>query len=647
MCCCWLFVCTVHFIIQYISKSKGKVLKIKEKEGRFEIPTLKKATRVSKDKDEDQEMVKLKKVPKPQEEEYKESPRVYAEAHTEVIITESYEAEMHFETFETIKRVEKIQPEVDKKRPVEPDQASPQIKPESEVEEKAKKTTIGKVPKKDTPEEPGLALKKVKKLPLDTKEQESVKLKPFEKPVKPPAETEKDTKKDEKGREPITFDRSREPVTFQKGERPEKDEKPKELDVLTKKEEPSIPDKKEPDEVAVKAVTRPPKDEAPSEPTEKLFKGKGKIPSKDQEPEKVQLKPFTKKPSAGSPKEKEVLEPKEQKPIELSPLSRAPKDDIKKEPSIPPKRVDSQETPDKGKEVQKIPTIVPVEDKKILPKKVTPVKEITPKEDEKKPIVTKKGILPKEAEKKEDIILKPVERAKGGVEPEKIPSPKVEKPKPTESVPMERKPSEDLAKKPKKVSPKDSIEAVILKKVPSEVSPEEDKYEETPISEVEEIPVLKELSPGAVQLRKVSTQIEEEVFEEEVEVEYEAEDEDEAWGWEVASRDSYGSEGSEERYLEEGALETPGMPGGRRGERVAVNYTNECLIFHAMETSPLFIFSPDNFHVYIHVHPHKTAKSCLPPSSSSSIFIVACVLYFNVFSSCLLFMCVSSLINEI
>lgn len=609
---------------------------------------MKKAARVSKDTDEDQEMVKLKKVPKPQEEEYKEGPKVYAEAHTEVIITESYEAEMHFETYETTKRVEKIQPEVDKKRPVEPDQVSPQIKPESEVEEKAKKTTIGKVPKKDTPEEPGLALKKVKKLPLDKKEQESVKLKPFEKPVKPPAETEKDTKKDEKGREPITFDRSREPLTFQKGERPEKDEKPKELDVLTKKEEPSVPDKKEPDEVAVKAVTRPPKDEAPSEPTEKLFKGKGKIPSKDQEPEKVQLKPFTKKPSAGSPKEKEVPEPKEQKPIELSPLSRAPKADIKKEPSIPPKRVDSQETPDKGKEVQKIPTIVPVEDKKTLPKKVTPVKEITPKEDEKKPIVTKKGILPKAAEKKEDIILKPVERAKGGVEPEKIPSPKVEKPKPSESVPVERKPSEDLAKKPKKVSPKDSIEAVILKKVPSKISPEEDKYEETPlISEVEEIPVLKELSPGAVQLRKVSTQIEEEVFEEEFEVEFEAEDEDEAWGWEVASQDSYGSEGSEERYLEEGALETPGMPGGRRGERVAVNYTNECLIFHAVETSPLFIFIPDNFHVYIHVHPHKTAKSCLPPSSSSSVFIVACVLYFNVFSSCLLFMCVSSLIYEI
>lgn len=606
--CLWLFLCIVRFIMAYISKSKGKVLKVKQEEGRFEIPTLKKATRVSKDKDEDQEMVKLKKVIKPQEEEYKESPKVYAEAHTEVMITESYEAEMHFETYEVTKRVEKIQPEVDKKLPDEPEQAPPQIKPETELEEKAKKTPIGKVPKKETPEEPGLALKKVKKLPVDTKDQESVKLKPFEKPVKPPSETEKDTKKEEKGREPITFDRSREPVTFQKGDRPEKDEKPKEPDVLTKKVEPSVPDKKVPDEVAVKPVTKPPKEEAPTEPKEKLIKGKGKIPPKDQEPEVVQLKPIPKKPSAGSPKEKEAPEPKERKPIELSPLTRSPKDEIKTEPSIPPKRVDSQETPDKGKEVEKVPTIVPVEDKKAPLKKVTPVKkEITPKEDEKKPIVTKKGILPKEAEKKEDIILKPVERAKSAVEPEKIPSPKVEKPKPTEPVSVERKPSEDLAKKPKKVSPKDSIEAVILKKVPQKVSPKEDKSETPQIPEKVEIPVLKELSPGAVELRKVSTQLEEELFEEEVEVEFEAEyeDEEEAWGWEVASRESYGSEGSEERYLEEGALETPGMPGGRRGERVAVNYTKECLIFRAMETISLlsFIFTPDNFHVYIHVHP--------------------------------------------
>lgn len=114
------------------------------------MPTLKKATRVSKDKDEDQEMAKLKKVLKPQKEEYKEGPKVYAEAHTEVIITESYEAEMHFETYETTKRVEKIQPGVDKKSPVDPDQTSPQIKPESEVQEKAKNTTIGKVPKRYT-----------------------------------------------------------------------------------------------------------------------------------------------------------------------------------------------------------------------------------------------------------------------------------------------------------------------------------------------------------------------------------------------------------------------------------------------------------------------------------------------------------------
>ncbi len=641
---CWLYN-GIHFQI------KGKVLKLKQEEGKFEIPTLKKATRVSKDKDEDQEKVKLKKVLKPQEEEYKEGPKVYAEAHAEVMITESYEAEMHFETYEVTKRVEKIQPEVDKKMSAEPEQAPPQMKPETELEEKAKKTIV-KVPKKETPEEPGLALKKVKKLPVDTKEQESVRLKPFEKPVKPPRETEKDTKKEEKGREPITFDRSREPVTFQKGGQSEKDEKPKEPTVLTKKEEPPVPDKKVPDEVAVKPVTRPPKDETPTEPKEKLIKGKGKISPKDQEPELVQLKPIPKKPSAGSPKEKEVPEPKERKPIELSPLTRPPKDEIKTEPSIPPKRVYSQDAPDKGKEVEKIQTIVPVEDKKAPPKKDTPVKkEITPNENEKKPIITKKGILPKEAEEKEDIILKPIEHLKSGVEPEKIPSPKVEKPKPTEPVSVGRKPSEDLAKKPMKVSPKDSIEAVILKKVPQKVSPKEEKSESTPqILEKEEIPAIKELSPGAVPLRKVSTQFEEEVLEEEVEVEFEDEyeDEEEAWGWEAASRESYGSEGSEDRYLEEGALETPGMLGGRRGERVAVNYTNECLIFRAMETSSLLLFlSPQiiSMSTFMSIHIKLLNLVCrLLHLLQSSLWHVCCILMYFHIVCCL---SVSSLIYEI
>lgn len=467
-CCVYGCFCVsfVRCVMQYISESKGKVLRVKKEEEKVEMPVLKKASRVSKVKEEDKDMIGLKKVLKTQVEEHEESQKVYAEAKTQVIITESYEAEIHLESYETIKRVEKMPPEVGKKKPIEPAQEPQQVKPESEADEKTKKKIAAKVPKEDIPEEPSLALKKVKKLPLETKDEESVKLKPFV------------------------------------------------------------------------------------------------IPPQTEEPEKVQLKPFAKKPSAESPPEKVI---------------KIPKAKIEKEPSTPQKKDDTQETPVEVKEGEKMPTIKPTDDKKVLPKKITPVKtEVTPKEDEKKPIVPQKGILPKETEEKEEITLKPIEHAKKDLEPKKIPSPKVEKTKPIETVSVEKKPSKDLAKKPKTVSPKVSLEAVTLKKVPKKVSPKEDKAKETPkISEAEKVPVMKELFSGAVELTKVPTQPEEEVFEEEAEAEaeFEAQDEDEAWAWEVASRDSYGSEGSE--YLEEGALETPGMPGGRRGERVAIDYINE------------------------------------------------------------------------
>ncbi len=151
-------------------------------------------------------------------------------------------------------------------------------------------------------------------------------------------------------------------------------------------------------------------------------------------------------------------------------------------------------------------------------------------------------------------------------------------------------------------------------------------------------------------LRKVSTQFEEEVLEEEVEVEFEDEyeDEEEAWGWEAASRESYGSEGSEDRYLEEGALETPGMLGSRRGERVAVNYTNECLIFRAMETSSLLLFlSPQiiSMSTFMSIHIKLLNLVChLLHLLQSSLWHVCCILMYFHIVCCL---SVSSLIYEI
>lgn len=530
------------------------------------MPTLKKVTRISKDKHEEQETVKLKKVYKPSPEEHEEIKKVYAEAATEVLITESYEAERHFEKYEHVKRIEITRPEKDKMTPVEPDKEPEKTKPLDEKVEKPDLKKKAKIPKQDVPEEPGLALKKVRKLPPETKEQETVKLKPFEKPGKPVPESEaKDTKKEPMEKEPVSFQKDREPISFEKGEKPKKADVQKEPEVTGKTAEPTKPEEKKPDEAVRKPVDRAKKDEQAKEPDTPFWKGK-RIPKQDEEPESVQLKPFTKKPSAGSPAEKEAPEPKERQPLEISPPSRTPKTELLKEPKAPQKEVEIPET-----EVEKKPSGVPKEDeKKEFPKKVTPVKKaVTPKEEEKKPLVIKKGSLPKESEK-EEVILKPIDLAKKGLEPKKSPSPKVTQAEPTELAPLEKKPSVGVAKKPlpKEVSPKESIESVILKKVPKKISPQEKKVEEIPAEKrSEEIPLIKEVSPGAVEVRKISTQMEEEVFEEEM-AEVGDEEEDKAWGWELSPQDSYASEDTE--YLEDDALEAAGIPGGRRGERVTV-----------------------------------------------------------------------------
>lgn len=547
----------LHNVIHF--KSKGKI-PITEEE-KLEMPTLKKVTRISKDTYEEQETVNLKKVYKPSSKEHEEPKMVYAEATTKVLITESYGAERHFEQYEHINRTEITRPEKDKVAPVEAYKEPEKAKTEDKKADKSDVPKIAKIPKQDVPEEPGLALKKVKKLPPELKEQETVKLKPFEKPGKPVPEPTKDSKNKPSEKEPGSFQKGKEPGSFEKGEKHQKADVQKEPEVTKKTTELPKPEEKKPDEAVRKLGDRAKKDEQAKEPDTPLWKGK-RIPKQDEEPEKVQLKPFTKKPSAGSPAEKEAPEPKERQPLEISPLSRIPKTELLKEPKTPQKDVEIPE-----KEIDKKLLGLPKEEeKKEFPKKVPPVKkEVTPKkEEEKKPLVIKKGSLPKEPEK-EEVILKPIEAAKKVLEPKKSPSPKV-----TQTEPTERKQSVGVAKKPvsEKVSPKDSIESVILKKVPKKISPQDKKTEETLAEKgSEEIPLIKELSPEGVLLRKISTQMEEEAFEEEM-TEVGDEEEDEAWEWEVSPQDSYASEDAD--YLEEGALEAAGIPGGRRGERMTV-----------------------------------------------------------------------------
>ena len=549
---------------------KKVVRKTEVKEETQEILKLKKLSRIPTDELQTAEAIKLKPVIKP---EVHEEERVYAKAVTEVSVKESYEAEISIETYETARRAERTPLERNKRTPDEPDQFKKpkevpvkdttedrsvplKTKPKDEkgkVDEPGLKKTA-KAPKEGSPKEPSLALKKVSKLPSDTKEPETVKLKPFEKTGKPEPEPEK-PKKDEKDRKP-------EP--FQKGERPQKDQLSKEPVAPKKKEEPSIPDQKEKDTILKKPVEKVPTDEAAQ-----LRLGKAKrIPSEEQEVEKVQLKPFAKPTKTDSPVDKKVPESKETKSTEIKKPTRTPREEISKEPEAQLKKIDRRETPEKELEKVKKAELPSEVEKKPSPR-ITPLKkkEPTPKEEEKPVQLKKVEQRPKEVEPKEkEVPLKPVALLKS-VELKKTPSPMVEKPKPkaVDAVPVEKRPSADIAKKiPKKISPKEFTEAVTLKKVPQKISPKEEKTEPSKAGKGT-IPVMKELSPGAVRLRKISTQQEEEV--DELEHDPEEEDDEEEWGWELAPRESYGSEDSEEQYLEEGALETPGMVGGRRGER--------------------------------------------------------------------------------
>lgn len=315
-----------------------------------------------------------------------------------------------------------------------------------------------------------------------------------------------------------------------------------------------------------------------------FIKKAGKITPQAEESEKVQLKPISKAQVSTDKvhQEQSKKKPEDMKLQEMPVISKKPEQTQKaskepehvEKPDVSMKTVTSpaKTTEDKPKEEEKVAikkpgvipkedlkkdevTLKPVEAKKITGKTPSPSTKTSPKEE--KPAISKKIASPKKIEK-EEILLKPVEPA----ELKKTPSPKADiaKPKPTESITMERKPS---AKLPKKLSPKDSIESVTLKKVPKKISPKE----ETMFQESKE--VMKEMSPSALYLQKIPTQQEEEVLECGEEVEHDDEEE-ETWGWELAPRDSYGSENFDD-LLEDGAVETPGM-GDKRGISIGISW---------------------------------------------------------------------------
>ncbi|KAG7233679.1 hypothetical protein INR49_006716 [Caranx melampygus] len=541
---------------------KGKVQL--EEEGTFEIPTLRKTTRVLREVEEEQEIIKLKKIPSvpTKEDEEEEKPQ-------KVTMTTVYSVEEMVHKEETFEMSVATRRPVEERKPREkadvvkkPDVIKPKEKAEAEApkdawtrqkptpkdekpEDKVSIKKGSKAPKEEEPVPPSAALKKVKKLPTDEVEPEVVKLKPFERPVKTEEVPEKEKKEMPE----------RDTVTFQKGERIPMEVEPKEPPKKAEKATPEVPE--EPAKVSKPAdkKTTPEKEQEEVKAPTKVKK----IPTKEQEMESVKLKPFSRPSKEAAEPEKKPAEVKDRKPAEDLPHRRISPDEKPKErePVAKPKKPEMPEAPEKKLEKPKEGEAVPVE-KTVSPVPI-PVQKPEKAPEEPKPLLVKKGVTPKAKEEKEEVALKPVEQLKK-VELKKTPSPKVEKLKEAEAVPVQRKTSVDKLKKvPKAVSPKDSIEAVTLKKVPKKTPPEEEKQAEPAKPTKGKVPLVKEISPGAVQMKKVATQPEEEVHEEEFEAEREAEqEEEETWGWEMVPRESYGSEDWEGEG-EEGALEVPGV----------------------------------------------------------------------------------------
>ncbi|XP_074514109.1 uncharacterized protein LOC141782002 [Sebastes fasciatus] len=550
-----------------------------QKEEEPEVPKVqkKKITKLPK-ADEQKDSAKLKpfeKSRKPEEEpqkiQLKKVPTKPKEPEKEVItqrveVTRHYDAEMTVQKLHeredreilTLGRTERVFTAAEEAS--ELGQREEPEKLEAE-DEKSKWIRTPKAPKGEEPE-PDLTKKKIKKLPKKEEEQEEVTLKPFVKPEKP--ETAEPAKAKKEGEAKTDTERT----PFKGVETPQRDLPATAVKHRQDEDAPLTSPEVSPDvtkdQKEIPQVVQIPKDEE-STAADKL-RGKPKIISTpDKEKEPVMLKPFTK---VTKPEEKPDKAPEEDKTkhADTKVPSRTPREGTPKELKEEQlRKVEKTSTPKKEDEKPQ-----KKEEPAVPPKKPSPPgkkeaeKEIPQKQSDilKKGVELKKTPSPRVGKDtvEEEKTLKPLEQLKK-VELKKTPSPKVDKPKPKELEPVEKKPSAEKVKRsPKTVSPKDSVEAVTLRKVPKKPSPEEAPEPEEPSKG--RIPLVKEVSPGAVQMKKVPTQPEEEVFQEEAEV-MEGEEEEEAWGWELVPPDDWEGE------VVDGAVETPGMPGAKRGETKA------------------------------------------------------------------------------
>lgn len=536
LCLGYCAVCDVTFI------ALEQYLKPTDEQRKQDKPILIKVTRRSKDQEEQHKVVARANINKTQHEwqskksevtiqetkkaEIFEKDEIHSKSMTEVKIPQSFgiKEDVRESKTDKIKHSEKKQEytEIKEQKHSEPDTEVPLADTKGDFKKE-------KMPKEVSPKTPRQTIKKVSKIPSTEQGFDKVVLKPVARPDKSKAVSMKKkeltptAKRIEEGVAPKLV------VPAAKGEHKEPEVLTKAKRVLTENDE------------VEKCSYRSSTDQEKSEEDEKPDKDdKVKIQvKKTEESPKEGAKPLTIKKGRHIQKEYE-----EKEDISLKPVEHIKKD----------------------VELEKIsPKVEKLEEEKLSLTTLTKTKE-SPKEEYKTSAFKTSGSLSETIMEEEKISLKPVELFRKEAEVKRTLSPKVE------ALPLHRKSSATV---PKKGSPNDLTESVPLRKV-SVSSQQKNASQELP--EKEKLSLIKELSPGVLQLQKIPTQKEEEVFEEEFKDENEEEEEEEeTWGWELVPAESYEAE-KVDSTLENGAIETPGGTNDERGERET---RTSPLVFHA------------------------------------------------------------------
>lgn len=570
-----------------------------------------KFTRIPKEPQPEPEVIHLKKVPvkTPPSEKQVETHKAEVTRHHNPELTVQRLHEREDREIITLGRTERVftaeeesiqfghleeeQPHVDAPKP-----------------EKARWTRTLQPQKEEEPEVPRVEKKKITELPKADEHIESVKLKPFDKSGKPEEDTEKiklkkaPAKPKECEKEvvahkvDVTRHHDTELVTQKVQDREDVITPGRPEPVLTASQKASeLGQQEEPESLDAQdgksGWIRTPKAPKGTEPEPHLAKKKIKtLPKEDEGKETVTLKPFDKpqKPeSVAAPETKKEVEAKMDS--ERTPFTRGeikPTDAEKRKPD----KDASITGPDTVTEISKDQKDVPLHRKEAatkpqrtdeVPSKTTEqIKDQQPaapkKVDEKlhvpakipSPPGQKEVMLQKDAKK--ELPPKQMDASEKGVKFKKAQKEKVEEEKPLKPVEQLKKVELKKTPSPKPKDREQTPTAVQVKTTPKAVSPPKDRKPTKKVSPEERrhpdqagegwIPLGKQVSPAAVQMKRVTTQPEEEVFKEEAE-EVEGEEEEEAWGWELVPDEDWEGEGVE------GAMETPGMPGARRGEVTA------------------------------------------------------------------------------